>query len=108
KALDGILEALRPWQLRVAQAGITAILAGEALVGDFERGRLNVIAAPPDLDLLLAELLGRLGLVESLERAVMPFVEPPGARDRNPHQVHLIERDPERADGALEDGRECD
>src|SRR5208282_1365231 len=45
-------------------------------------------------------------LVESLQGAVMAFVEAPVVVDRNPHQVHLVEHQPERADGALEDGGE--
>ena len=35
----------------------------------------------------------------------MPFVEPPVLFLGNPHGVELVERDPERADRALEHGR---
>jgi hypothetical protein len=45
-----------------------------------------------------------LCFVEALKRTVGAFIEVPIANDGNPHQVHLVEDDPERADGALEDG----
>src|SRR5215831_497191 len=38
----------------------------------------------------------------------MPFVQPPVLRDRNPEQVELVEREPERADCALEERRKRD
>src|SRR5712671_5072798 len=73
-----------------------------------ENGRWNVIAAAPDLDLGLAVLLDCLRLVESLQSAVVTLVEAPGGLDGNPHPVHLVENQPERADGALEDRRKRD
>jgi hypothetical protein len=36
------------------------------------------------------------------------LVQAPRALDRNPHQVHFVEDDPERADGALQDRSERD
>ena len=65
------------------------------------RGRGGVAAAP-DLHLLGAVDRRGLGLVEALEGAVVALVQPPGAFDRHPHLVHLVEHDPQRADGALE------
>ncbi len=47
----------------------------------------------------------RFRLVEALQRAVVAFVETPVADDRYPHQVHFVEHDPQRADGALEHRR---
>ena len=67
-----------------------------------EGGRWSGVAATPDLDLFRAVRGRGLGLVEPLERAVVTFVQPPGAFDRHPHLVHLVENDPERADCALE------
>ena len=46
-----------------------------------QRRRRDVVAAPPDLDLRLAVLRGGLRLVQSLQRAVVPLVQPP-ALDR--------------------------
>ena len=38
----------------------------------------------------------------------MSFVEPPGTMHRYPHQVHLIQNEPERPDSSLENGSESD
>ena len=35
----------------------------------------------------------------------MALVEPPRPVDRDPHQVEIVERDPQRPDGPLQDGR---
>ena len=43
-------------------------------------------------------------LFEALERAVMALVEPPGVLDRQPHQVHLVEHDPEGPDRPFQHG----
>ena len=48
---------------------------------------------------------GGLRLVQPLQRTVVAFVEAPRLVDGNPEQIHFIERDPERANRALEDGR---
>ena len=79
-------------------------MAGVARVVERQRRRRHVIRAAPDLHLPLAVLLGGLRLVQALQRAVVALVEPPGVDDRDPHLVELIQRDPERADGAFEDG----
>src|SRR5262245_57352411 len=68
-----------------------------------ERRRRNVVTAPPDLRLRLAVLRGGLGLVQSLQGAVVPLVQPPAPFDRNPELIQLVERDPTRANRALED-----
>ena len=70
-----------------------------------ERRRWNVVAAPPDFRLRLAVLRGGLGLVQSLQRPVVAFVQPPALLDRNPHQVERVERHPQRANRAREDRR---
>ena len=62
-----------------------------ALIVEFERRRGRVVAATPFEDLVLAVLLGGLLLVETLESAVVAFVESPGASDRNPQASHGIE-----------------
>src|SRR5262249_33505926 len=49
-----------------------------------------------------------LRLVETLQRAVVPLVQSPGALHRYPHAVHLIEHDPQRAYGALQHRGEGD
>jgi hypothetical protein len=49
-----------------------------------------------------------LRFVEALQRAVVAFVEPPVALHRDPHPVHRVEHDPERADRALQHRGEGD
>ena len=73
-----------------------------------QRRRRDVVAAAPDLHLRLAVTLDGLRLVQPLERAVVTLVQPPGALHRNPHPIHLIEHDPERADRPLQHRSECD
>src|SRR5262249_30381803 len=60
--------------------------------------------AAPDLDLRLAELRRCLRLVQPLKRSVMTFIEAPRTMHGNPHQVHDIERNPERANRSLQHG----
>ena len=79
-----------------------------ARIVECQRRRRNVVAAAPDLHLRLAVLLDGLRLVESLQRAVVAFVEAPAALDRQPHEVHLVEHAPQRADRALEHRGEGD
>src|SRR5580704_18042911 len=73
-----------------------------ARVIDTQRRRRDVVTAPPDLYLRLPVLRHRLRLAETLQRSVVALVEPPGALHRNPHAVHLVEHDPQRADSALQ------
>src|SRR5690242_2213901 len=104
KARDGILEAFGAGQLRGAQAGVTRVRARIARVRELQRRRRNIVAAAPDEHLLIAELARHFGLVEALQRAVVPFIEAPAPVHRDPHQVHLVLHQPERADRALEHG----
>src|SRR5690606_29295618 len=62
----------------------------------------------PYEDLLVAVLLGRLGLVEALQGPIVPLVETPVANDRKPHPVHFVHGDPEGADRPLEHGSVAD
>jgi len=49
-----------------------------------------------------SELRGHFGLVQPLQRAVVALVQAPGVVHRDPHQVHLLECEPERLDGAFQ------
>src|SRR5690606_39181371 len=69
-----------------------------------ERRRRRVVGTPPDHELLVTEFGAGLRLVLSLEGAVVAFVEPPGALDRNPVQSGLLKRDVGGADGPLQQG----
>src|SRR5260370_11042357 len=74
-----------------------------ALVVGLQRGGPDVIAAPPDLHLVLAKSLCRLPFVQALQRAVVPLVEPPAATDRYPGPAHLGQREVSGLDGADQD-----
>src|SRR5581483_8200758 len=70
-----------------------------ALVGPVQVWRAHVVAAPPELHLLFPVLLGRLLLVQALQRAVVALVEPPASFDGDPGKAHLGERELSRRDG---------
>ena len=70
-----------------------------------QRRRRNVVAAAPDFYLCLAVFGRGFRLVEALQRTIVTFVEAPRPVDRNPQHVHLVERNPERAERALEHRR---
>ena len=75
---------------------------GVATVARLERRRADVEGAAPDEHLLVAVLRRGIGLVETLQRAVVALVELPGFDDGQPLAVHLAEHDVEGADRALE------
>ena len=70
--------------------------------------RWDVERAAPDLHLLLAVLLGRLGLVETGEASVVTLVQTPGADHRQPHLVCALHDGPQGLDGALQHRRVAD
>ena len=72
------------------EVGVAAVAVGVVRVVGRDRRRPDVVAAPPDEHLLLAVLLGRLGLVPAGEVAVVALVEPPVPPHRQPR------RDPSR------------
>ena len=85
--------------------GIAWIVGRMPLVSGIERWRGNVVAPAPDFHLRLPVLRGRLSLVEALQCAVVTLVETPRAPDRNPHQVHFVQDQPQRADRPLQQRR---
>src|SRR5262245_48400881 len=68
-----------------------------------ERRRRDVVAPAPDLHLRFTVPRGRLGFVQSLERAVVALVQAPALFLANPHRVHRVERNPQRSNRALQD-----
>lgn len=70
---------------------VAGFLARIAFVGFFEGRRRDVKGTTPDLDLGFAVLFGGFGLVQSLQRAVVTFVQAPVLDDRNPFFVHFFE-----------------
>ena len=93
---------------RRAQPAVARIGAGIARVGFLERRRGDVVAPPPDQHLLVAVLRRGLRLVQALQCPVVPLVEPPRVLHGDPHQVQLVQGDPQGADRPLEDRRERD
>ena len=87
--------------------GIFRIITGVARVIGVERRRRHIEAAAPELHLLLPVFRGGLAFIESLERAVVPLVKTPAAHDRDPHEVHLLQHDPERLDRPLQHRSKC-
>src|SRR5262249_27678950 len=83
--MQRVLEGFGGRQLRSVDGLITLVEPGVSGIAGLQRRRWNVVAAAPDLHLRLAVLLDGLRLVESLERAVVALVQPPGGLDRNPH-----------------------
>ena len=100
---SGILQALRGGEPRCRHLAVAGIARGVPWILQLQSGGPDVVAAAPELDLLIAVLFGGLGLVQPLQRAVVPLVQSPIPMDRNPHEIHLIQHDPEGPDGALED-----
>ncbi len=92
----------------IFDARVARVVRRVPLVRGFQLRRRNIVAAAPDVDLLVAVLGGGLGLVEALQGAVVAFVQAPVADHRYPHPVHFVEHQPQRANGAFEYRRERD
>lgn len=99
---DRILEALGIGQLIGRDVAVLLLGVGVALVARLERRRADVEGAAPDEHLLVAVLRRGIGLVETLQRAVVALVELPGFDDGQPLAIHLAEHDVEGVDRALE------
>ena len=90
QARDHILEALGPRQRR-AEVGVAHVTGLGELVGVVDRRGRHVERAPPQHELLLAELVEGLLLVLALQGAVVALVEPPRAAYGDPVPVGLVE-----------------
>jgi hypothetical protein len=88
-----------------AYAGVPRIEARVSFIVRRKRWGAHGISPAPEQDLVFSELLGSLALVEPLQGAVVALVETPRVLDREIHQVHLVEDDPERPDCPAEHGR---
>ena len=98
----GVFQALGQRNLLGWQAGVADIAALAARVGGFQGRWRGVIAATPDQHLLIAILLGHVGLVQTLQAAVVALVQLPGLDHGQPGAVHLVQRQPQGADGPFE------
>mmetsp|Transcript_62039 Transcript_62039/g.146951 ORF Transcript_62039/g.146951 Transcript_62039/m.146951 type:complete len:261 (+) Transcript_62039:2422-3204(+) len=99
---DRVLQAFGQRDVGGVQAAVAAVAAFAARVGRLQGRRRGVVAAAPDQHLLVAVLLGHVGLVQALQRAVVAFVQAPGVAHRQPGAVHLVQAVPQRPDRALE------
>ena len=105
EARDRVLQRFGERQLAALQVAVPRVVAGISRIVDGQGWRRDVVAAAPDFDLGVAVLGRRLRLVQALERAVVSLVQPPRLVHRDPHQIHVVERDPQRANRALQDRR---
>ena len=92
---------------RHVDAGIAAVAADVVRAVGGQRRRRDVERAAPDLDLLGADLVDHLLLVEAGQPAIMALVEAPVLGHRQPQPVHLVQHQVERADGAGLDAGEA-
>ena len=76
-----------------------------AIVVGLELRRWNIVTATPDVYLVIAVFRRGFGFVESLQRAIVTFVKAPVAHYGNPHEIHLVQDMPERANGTFQYGR---
>ncbi len=74
-------------QRAAADVGVSGVGVLAELAALLDRWWRDVVAAPPRHELLVAVAGLGLGLVQPLQRPVVPFVEPPAAPYRNPQPV---------------------
>ena len=79
--VDRQLQRLSARQRSHRNVFVKRIVRRVTLVAGFDRGRWDVEAATPDLDLVVTILCSGVRLVETLKAAVMPLVEAPGVHD---------------------------
>ena len=102
RAGDRVLQALGVGELVGRDVAVLLLGVRVALVSRLECGRADVEGAAPDEDLIVAVLGRGVGLVESLQGAVVALVELPGFGDGQPLAVHLVEHEVQGVDGSLE------
>lgn len=84
--------------------GVVLLVSWSAFVIFCQRGRADIKAASPDLDLLIAILGGGVGLVQPLQSAIMAFVELPALFYRNIVFVQFVKDMIQRVDGSFQIG----
>ena len=97
-----VLEAFGIGQLVGCDITVLLLGVGIARVVRLECRRADIEGATPDEHLFVAVLRRGIGLVETLQRAVVALVELPGFDDGQPLAIHLAEYDVEGVDRALE------
>ena len=84
------------------QIAISALEAWMPLILEVELGRGDVVGATPLEDLLLAVLLGSLGLVKALKSTIVALIESPCLVVRDPKGAHLFHHRVVGLDGACQ------
>ena len=90
---DHVVEALGGRQDIRRESTVSRVVDRVFRTRDVDGRRRNVVTTPPHLHLFGAEALGRLLLVETLQRSVVALVESPVPLHRQPHHVHRLERE---------------
>ena len=103
RSLDGVGECFGAGQFIRGHVGVALIVSRPVWITSVHRRRRRVVASSPDQDLLGPVLLDGLGLVQSLERAIVAFVESPTSLDGKPHAIEFIQGDPHRPDRPLQE-----
>src|SRR5271157_1487432 len=97
KARHRVFEAFGEGKLLFWNVFIAWIVSRITWVRLIQPRRADIVTPAPDLHLLFPVLRCRFSFVEALQRPIMSFVKPPVALNRNPHEVHLIQYDPQCA-----------
>ena len=90
------------------QVGIAAVVVRGERVFRIEQRRQGVVAAAPDVDLLVAVFFGGLFFVQTLQLAVVAFVQPPAFDLRHEQLVGFFQNDVAGFNRAGQDGSEGD
>ncbi|MOA19644.1 hypothetical protein D3C78_1400420 [compost metagenome] len=104
-AVHGVFQAFGGGKLVGRDLGVAAVETRVTFVVQRQRFRGDGVGAAPDQHLFVAILGGGFGFIQALQRAVVAFVQAPVHAHRGVHGVHGVQRDPQRADGALEHRR---
>ena len=101
-AVDSDRQALSGRQFAFCQFRITRIVAREALITFFQCRRGDGKAATPQFDLLVTVFCSGFRFIQTLECAVMTFVQFPAFLNRQPLLVYLIQDIPQCVNSAFQ------
>ncbi|MNI70711.1 hypothetical protein D3C73_1265390 [compost metagenome] len=100
--LDGQRQAFGNRQLFVSELSITRIVPRIALVIFGQLRRCYREATTPLFNLLVTVFFSGFGFVQTLQSAVMTFVQLPGFFNRKPRLIQFIQYVPQGVDGTFE------
>mmetsp|Transcript_93990 Transcript_93990/g.196095 ORF Transcript_93990/g.196095 Transcript_93990/m.196095 type:complete len:341 (+) Transcript_93990:137-1159(+) len=84
---------------RLGNMPVEGVVGRVARVADVDGGRWDVVAPPPNLDLLITMLRCSFGLVETLQTSIVAFVETPSVDDWHGEVVGFHQGRPCGSDG---------